>query len=188
VSIRKRGSDSSTPRTPPDEVLKPALRLLSSRARSVRELRNRLLKKGMSPGDVEYALRWLEERDLLDDGAFAGFLVRDRLRFSPRSPLLLQRELRRKGVDPSLAERVVESVLLEEDVSVQDLAVKAARAWVRKQSPSTRRDLLMDRFSPEREKARRRLYGFLSRRGFAGDPARNGMEAAEEEARRLEDD
>jgi regulatory protein len=170
---------------PPESVLKPALRLLSTRSRSVREIQDRLLKKELEPSEVSYCVRWLEERDLLNDEAFGRAFTRDRLRFSPRSPFLLKRELRDRGVGPSLAEGVVEAVLEEEETSAQDLAVRAAEAWTRKQNHGTMKALLDGRFTPAREKARRRLYGFLARRGFTGDAARRGLEAGELEARIL---
>ena len=86
-----------------------------------------------------------------------------------------------------MAREVVGAVLREEGASSEGLSAKAARNWVRKQSPATRGELLGDRFSPERERARRRLHGFLARRGFVGDAARQGLEAGEKEARRLRD-
>jgi regulatory protein len=173
------------PPTPSGEVLNPALRLLSGRVRSIKELKGRLLKKGLDPTEVTLCIRWLEARGYLDDEAFAQALTRDRIRFSPRSPFLMIRELKEKGVAPSLAERVVERVLLEEEISALDLAAKAAEGWVRKQGESVRRELLGRKFTPGQEKVRRRLYGFLARRGFAGDTAREGLEAGEKEARRL---
>jgi hypothetical protein len=79
----------------------------------------------------------------------------------------------------------VDQVLEEEGLDGESLAVQAAERWVARQNPKTRSHLLADRFTEEREKARRRLYGFLSRRGFRGDQARRGMEAGEEKARDL---
>jgi hypothetical protein len=81
---------------------------------------------------------------------------------------------------------MVDAVLQEEGLSADDLSAKAAESWIRKQSSSTRKELLGDRFTPAREKASRRLYGFLARRGFAGDAARRGMEAGEKRAREIE--
>ena len=176
-------TSSETSGPPPESVLKPALRLLSARARSVRELRDRLHKKSLDPQDISYCLQWLEARGFLNDEDFAGALVRDRLRFSPRSPFILKRELKEKGVEAGLAERVVERVCAEEGYSTNDLAQIAAEDWVRKQGSTIQGNLIQDRFSPEREKARRRLYGFLARRGFAGDAARWGIEVGEEKAR-----
>jgi SOS response regulatory protein OraA/RecX len=182
------GPEATTqPHYPPATVLKPALRLLSRRPRTVKEVRDHLSKKGISPPDISNCIRWLEERGLLNDESFARGLTRDRVQLSPRSPFLIRQELGRKGVASSLSARSVQQVLEEEGLEAQDLAVQAARAWVMRQSPDTRSHLLGARFTKEREKARRRLYGFLSRRGFRGDEARLGMEAGEEKARELED-
>jgi regulatory protein len=172
--------------TPEEAIRDAALRLLSFRSRSVEELRDRLERKGFSSEDVSGCLAWLQDRKYLDDSAFSRSLALDRLRFSPRSPHLMRQELVRKGVGAEIARNAVQSVLDEEEITEGTLAEAAARAWVRKQSASVQEDLLAHRFSPERERARRRLYGFLSRRGFRGDAARAGMEAGEEEARELQ--
>lgn len=152
------------------------------------ELRGRLRRKGFPPRAVAHCLQWLLERDLLNDESFSRALIRDRIRFSPRSPSLMVRELREKGVAVALAEATVEGVFREDGISVGELSAAAAQDWVRKQSSPTRRGLLSERFKPEREKARRRLYGFLARRGFLGDAARSGLEAGEEAARAMEDE
>jgi regulatory protein len=182
------GGPAVTSDPPPEALLDAALRLLGARARSVRELRDRLLKKKFGSSEVSHCIRWLLDRSLLNDEAFARALTRDRLRFSPRSPFLLKREATLRGVDPFLAGEVVDAVLEEEGVSAEDLSALAAEGWVRKQGSVTRRELLASRFDPKGERARRRLYGFLARRGFAGDVARRGLEAGEEKARELEGD
>jgi regulatory protein len=151
----------------------------------VEELRGRLLRKGFEGREVAGCIRWLEELDILDDERFAKAYLRGRLRFSPRSPALLRTELRKRGIAVELAGEAVEAVLQEEEVDKAHLSRKAARRWVRKQSSGAQDHLLGTRFSPEREKARRRLYGYLARRGFRGDASRAGMEAGEEEALRL---
>ncbi len=179
------GEGDLPPEAPDEALLDAALNLLSARVRSTEELRDRLRRKGFGKGEVEGCLRWLEERSYLDDDFFARAWIRDRVRLSPRSAALLRSELRRKGVDGPRVDQAMEEVLKDEGLTELELARKAARAWVRKQSPRTLEHLLGPRFSEEREKARRRLYGYLARRGFRGEAARAGMEAGEEEARRL---
>ena len=131
---------------------------------------------------MQGCLRWLEDRDLLDDDAFSRALVRDRLQFSPRAPTMLERELRRKGIAPGLAEKSVRRVLAEADVTETSLAREASRIWVRRQGSETLADLTGEGFSREEARARRRLYGFLTRRGFSGPAARAGLDAAGREA------
>ena len=170
------------PPSPPDEaVLDPALRLLSVRSRSVKELRDRLLRKNLDPEAVETCVCWLSHRRLLDDEAFAEAVVRDRIQLSPRSPFLLARELVEKGVSRTTAQKAVARIFDEEGLEPEELSARVARAWVRKQSPSTRKALLAEAFDEGRDRARRRLLDFLARRGFVGDAALRGVQEAEED-------
>lgn len=173
----------SEPTTPPEALLSAALSLLGPRRRGVEELRNRLRKKGFKSQEVANCLAWLEKRDLLDDHAFAQALARDRVKLSPRSPAAVRRELALRGISEPVAQAAVTRVLEEEDISEGQLAEAAARGWVRRQGPKVLEAMGAEDFTLHRERARRRLYGFLSRRGFRGDAARKGMEAGFLEAR-----
>lgn len=170
---------------PPDALLHAALRLLAPRRRGVEELRRRLREKGFGAREIAHCLNWLEERDLLDDEAFAQALTRDRVRFSPRSSSLLRRELALRGIDPSVAGSAVEAVLEAEGTSETDLAARAAEGWIRKQGQDRLRHLLEPSFTPERERTHRRFHGFLARRGFRGEAARVGRESGMDEARKI---
>lgn len=151
-----------------------AVSLLAHRARTRVELRQRLQRKDFSEGVIDDVLAWLEERDYVDDRAFAEAFVRDRLRLRPRGRLGLIRELRRKGVDDAVAEAAIERVMSQESVSETELAVEAAEAWARKNRSGLRKAV---RSKEERIKARRRLYGHLARRGFVGDAVRSALAA-----------
>ena len=171
--------------TPPEALLNAALHLLGPRRRGVEELRGRLRKKGFSAPEVANCLAWLQERDLLDDLAFSEALARDRVKLSPRSPSALVRELVLKGISRSVAEEAVDRAMVEEGASETGLAVAAGKSWVRKQGRRVWDALLLEKISLDRERARRRLYAFLSRRGFRGEAAKMGMEAGISEARKL---
>lgn len=144
-----------------------ALSLLSYRARSRNELEDRLHRKGFDAGLIASTLDRLEAEGYLDDGSFAASFARDRIRFRPRGRRRLAAELRHKGVDPATAERAIEEAMEEEDVGETDLARTAAERWARR-ATDTERDALCGRGSrEERERARRRFYGYMARRGFA---------------------
>jgi regulatory protein len=143
-----------------------ALHLLSFRTRTARELRQRLRRKGFPDEVTEACVAGLVERGLVDDADFAEAFVRDRVRFRPRGRRRLLQELRSRGVDPETAEEALGSVMEGEEVSELDLARDAVRKW----SPRPGED-------PQR--ARRRLYGFLARRGFGADTVRQILEEAE---------
>lgn len=150
-----------------------ALNLLSHRARSRAEIRRRLGRREYPTAVIEETVAWLEGRGYLDDAAFAGSFVRDRLRLRPRGRLGLLSELRRKGVDEATAAAAVDRVLEEEGLDEATLALDAADAWARKNRTVVRR---AGRSREDRQRARRRLYGHLARRGFAPDAVRAGVD------------
>lgn len=154
-----------------------ALTLLAARARSRRELEDRLRRKDFPAGVIEDCLDALESAGWLDDTAFARSLVRDRLRLRPRGPGRMTQELRQKGVAEEAAREAVAQVFEEEEVSVPALALEVAEGWFRRQNAAAREALLADDFSPERDKARRRFFAFLARRGFSGSLARDALDA-----------
>jgi regulatory protein len=160
-----------------------ALTLLAFRARSRKELGQRLHRKDFPGRVVEACLDDLDEHGLLDDAAFARAVVRDRVRLSPRGPVRLLQELRQRGVDDEVADTALQRVLAEEEVSEQTLANAAALGWLKRQSADVARALVEEDFSDERERARRRLHSYLARRGFRGGTAMDAMEAAAEQAR-----
>ena len=163
-----------------------ALNFLSFRARTRSELRRKLREKGFRPARIDPCLDLLEKKGFLDDAAVAAAFVRDRLNHRPRGASRLHTELRAKGVEVDLAKDVVEQVMEEQEVSELDLALEVAEGWLKRQGPAVRTALGAPTRDPAKEKARRRLYSFLARRGFRGDEARRGMEAGEEKARELE--
>lgn len=143
-----------------------ALNLLSFRARTATELRRRLLQKEFTPEVADACVAELVERGLVDDGSFAESFVRDRVRFRPRGRRRLVQELRAKGVDAETAHDAIAEVMEVEEVSEVDLAREALGRWA-------------PRPGEDRQRARRRLYGFLARRGFGAETIRTLMEEME---------
>ena len=145
-----------------------ALNLLSFRARTRTELGRRLRQKGFRPARIDLCLDRLEERGLIDDAGVAAAFVRDRLRHRPKGRSALAAELRSKGITPDLAHEAIEDVFDSEGTSDQDLARAAVASWVSRQSPAVLAALTDDTWSNERQKVRRRLTSWLTRRGFGG--------------------
>jgi regulatory protein len=130
-----------------------ALHLLSFRARSRAELASRLRRREFPPEVVESCVADLAAAGLLDDSAFAEAFVRDGIRGKPRGPRRLASELRAKGVAPEEVSAAIREVLGAEDVSEVELARQAAARW-------------RPRPGEDPVRARRRLHGYLARRGF----------------------
>jgi len=159
-----------------------ALGLLGHRARTRQELARKLRRKGFTTARIDACLHRLEERGLLNDAAVAAALVRDRLRHRPRGEARLVSELRAKGIEANTASETISRVFADEAVSDSALAREAVSAWLQRQGAAVR-EAIGDRRSPERDKARRRLYGYLARRGFRGDALTEAMDHADRLAR-----
>jgi regulatory protein len=158
-------------------VREAALNLLSYRARTRRELKTKLRQKGFGAKRIDDCLDRLEERGLLDDGAVAAAFVRDRLLHRPRGKARLASELRAKGLDTDVAHETIDEVFDAQGVNDHDLAVEAAEGWLRRQGAAVAA-ALAGGHSPERDKAKRRLHGYLSRRGFRGEALTAALQRA----------
>lgn len=90
-------------------VKKTALRYRSYRPRSKSEVREYLKKKGYDDRNIEQALTYLTENNLLNDEEFARMLCRDRLVLKPVGKATMRQLLLKKGI-----ERTTVDVVLQE--------------------------------------------------------------------------
>lgn len=127
-----------------------ALRRLSVRARSRKELAQDLAKRDVPPDAAAQVLDRFTEVGLIDDAAFAAQWVESRGSRSGASRL--KQELRQKGVAD---EHIAEAVGARED----DADLTAARALAQRKAAAMGR---LDRVVRER-----RLSALLARRGFS---------------------
>lgn len=153
-----------------------ALRLLSYRARSVRELRDRLLRKNLDPVRVDRTLAALRDAGVLDDSAYSEMHAREAVRLRPRGTRRMIAELRRKGVSEAVAHDAVGRVMTQEDTAELELARRAAEGWFRRAGEDARTRLCGRGERGEVERVRRRFWGYMSRRGFGPDAVRAALE------------
>lgn len=142
------------------EAIRGALRYLSVRPRSRRELERALGRKRMPPEAIDQAVDRMVELGYMDDRAFAAAFARDRIRLRPMGVRRMRDELLGKGVSRTDAGAGIEEALRDEDVTEADLLERAARKRAERLRTS----------DPER--AARRLMSYLVRRGFPPDRAR----------------
>ncbi|MBO75946.1 MAG: hypothetical protein CME17_00825, partial [Gemmatimonadetes bacterium] len=164
-------------------VREAALNLLSYRMRTRSELKRRLRQKDFRPARIDLCLDQLEAKGFLNDEAAAAAFIRDRLRHRPRGKARLSSELRSKGLDADIINRVINDVFENEGTDDLLLARQVAEGWLRRQNQDTVKTLADTAHSQSREKVRRRLYGHLTRRGFRGDALRTAIEETIEAAR-----
>lgn len=134
-----------------------ALDMLEARARAADELRRLLVKKGEPPAEVDAAIARLREAGLLDDASFARQLTRSKALGPGLSRRRIQLELTRRGVARRTADEAIDEVFdeegVDEDASIERVARKKLR-MLGKVDDATRK---------------RRLYGYLVRRGYDSD-------------------
>lgn len=135
-----------------EEAKAAAVKLLSYRARTEQHLRERLRGKDLAAEAIEQALDDLERAGYIDDETYARERVDALLRKSKMGRTALTHALIQDGLDRHLAERVVSQRLESEEPA--DWALEVAM-----QRMPRLRDL-------DAETARKRLYGYLCRRGF----------------------
>lgn len=131
-----------------------ALRLIKFRPRSERELKDKLQRKGYLLDAVNDTLAYCRKHHFIDDELFARAWTQGRI----KRPFGLNRilyELYAKGVKKEIIDHVIQEVKREyrEEEIIHDII---KNKWKKYQD-----------IGPEKAKAR--LFGFLSRRGFSKD-------------------
>jgi regulatory protein len=160
-----------------NDIYEEALKFLSYRPRSEREVELRLRRKGYTPHQIESVMHKLRHRGYVDDRQFARWWVSNRMAFSPRGPRLLRSELRHKGVPAAIVDQVLaEQAELQHDLQQQATHMAAGHDMQAIEEPVQGTDLanalalarkrwrLYSDLDPQ--SARRRLSGFLARRGY----------------------
>ena len=135
---------------------------LARRELSEKQIRQRLIRRGLEADAIDAAVARLKAERALDDARVAGAYARTAVRLKGRGPLRLERDLQGLGIERGAAREAVRAVLADTDE--RTLARQAAqRRWRR-----------ADR--PEAADAAR-LYRALLRQGFGPSAARAALEA-----------
>ncbi|MFH0772285.1 MAG: regulatory protein RecX [Candidatus Omnitrophota bacterium] len=132
-----------------------ALRLLRFRPRSVKEISLRLKQKRHSDLVIAEIIEELKGKNFLNDDIFAKLWINERLSLKPSGRALLAQELRTKGIDDAVIEKAFSGLKGSFDES--GIAVSLARKR-------------MERFrNIDEQKAKKKLFDFLRRRGFSDE-------------------
>lgn len=142
-----------------DKFYNLALRFLSYRPRSEREVRDKLETKQVEPQIIEKIITKLIDKKFINDEEFAKGWVESRLRFKPRSMKLIKFELRHKGIDNELIDRLIHN---SEFIIQNDL--ESAKKLIEKKMGRFR-----NKFGMTREEKYQKLGRFLASKGFGWD-------------------
>jgi len=137
---------------------------LEFRARSVAELRRRLIQKGQPAEAVEEAVARLSDQKLLDDVDFAQQFARSRMLGAGSSKRRIVQDLTRKGIARDVADQAVQGLQDTEGIDPSAALHRVAEKKWRSLGK-------LDDFT-----RKRRLYAFLARRGFNPDEIRSALD------------
>jgi len=128
--------------------------LLKFRPRSEKEIYQRLKKKKFDDRIIKETIAFLKDKDFINDNYFAKAWLESRL----KRPLGLRRikeELRIKGIGKEIIDSQIDQI--KKNYSEEDIVAEIAKVRFNRLK------------NIEPQKAKRRLYAYLLRRGFSPD-------------------
>lgn len=126
--------------------------LLKFRLRSEKELYQRLKIKKFDEAVIKKTLEFLKDRGFIDDTCFAKAWIESRIK-KPLGLRRLRRELSVKGIDKQTIDN--ELGRIKDSYSEEDAVLRIVRARFKKTK------------GIDSQKAKRRIWGYLLRRGFS---------------------
>lgn len=139
-----------------------AIQYLRYRMRTEAEIRRHLRKKEMKEAVIDRIVSRLYEEKLLDDLEFAESFVRDRMNRSTKGPLLIEKELKEKGVSESDIKTALEQFTHEKQV-------EQAKKWLEKE--------MKKKLNTSYKRKKEQLSAKLLQRGFSKEAAKEALNA-----------
>ena len=129
-----------------------ALKLLSYRSRSKKEIIEKLNRKGFSGSEIDTTIHFLEKAGFINDETLAAELFRYSIE---------RKSLGKKGIEAFLSRRGIDKELVNKTLSIHtsDIDEESAGRFAEKRLKSLKK-------YPE-DIIKRRLWGMLQRRGFS---------------------
>ena len=156
LRLLREEKDNNTTDAPEDPRL-----TLKRKTYTKSEIERQLEREGFSADAIETSIEELIRSGHIRDRQYAENWIVRRQKSNPRGKTLLKRELVDKGIDRETAEQVIATVETEDETKVAlEIAQKRAKQY--KRLPT--------------HVAKRRLHGFLARRGFGSDIVRQVLE------------
>jgi regulatory protein len=134
-----------------------ALNLLAARPYASRALHRKLIQKKYSAADADDVIRRLVDNGLLNDERFAEQYARSKMLSTGASKRRLTQDLYRKGIKDDVATAAIANVVEQDEIDPAAVIERVARKKLAQLG-----DL-------EPVVLRRRLFGFLARRGYDVD-------------------
>jgi regulatory protein len=104
-----------------------AIDILSRRDNSIREMKQKLKKKGISEEEIEDTIEWLKQKRLLDDRVFAQKKAESIFRIKLCGPKYIESKLRGAGIASEIIDEVIHEIASQEEW--EGRARKAVEQW-----------------------------------------------------------
>ncbi|MFY0682942.1 MAG: regulatory protein RecX [Balneola sp.] len=128
------------------------IRLLGRRDHASHELKIKGLKKGYSADILDEIISELEEKEYINNYAFAKKYVHDKFRFNEWGPNKIRTELAGKKIDPKIIQRS-----LDEEIEAKTVQ-ETIKSLIQKKKPSLLR--------ADSTKRRKKIFDYLFRKGY----------------------
>ena len=135
------------------KVLAKLLKFATLRPRSRREIELWMKRKKVHQSLNKKLIEKLIDFELIDDSKFAAWWVGQRNTFKPRGIRALAMELRQKGIEKEIIQKVLENSDIDEEKIAKELLKRNEYKW--------------ERF--DKETVKRKRNDFLARKGFGWD-------------------
>ena len=137
-------------------------RILARRMYTTKEIHDKLAERGYIDEIIQDVIATLERYGYLNDRTYAEEWIQSRMRGKPKGKFALRQELGRKGIEKSIIEDALSCAFDESDERSMalDLASRKARSYS----------------GDDPAAAKRKLQGFLLRRGFDFGTVRDVIE------------
>ncbi|MDO5014676.1 MAG: regulatory protein RecX [Clostridia bacterium] len=126
-----------------------AVKILSLRANSEKELRDKLIKKNRREYVVEEVISKIKEQGYLNDEDFAKAYSKELIQKKGKSKNYVSFKLREKGINNSMIDEVLEDYNIDEKERIEDIIQRKYK-----------------KVNLNDEKEKRRIYNFFVRAGF----------------------
>ena len=151
---------------PPDKVYPYALRLLTGRDYSVAGIRRKLAAREVAEDDLEAVILRLQREGWLDDRRYAERFAASALSSGRYYGVRLRLEMRRRGFTPDVVNETLAPLLAESD------EISEVRSAAERRYPGFS-------YSAASDRDKRRVVGFLQRRGFGFSAIMRALRAEE---------
>jgi len=150
----------------PDKAYQYVLRLLTGRDYSVARVRSKLAAREVAEGDLEAVILRLHQEGWLDDRRYAERFAESALSSGRYYGIRLRLEMRRRGLTPDVVNETLAPLLAESD------EISEVRTAVERRYPGFS-------YSAASDRDKRRVVGFLQRRGYGFSAIMRALRADE---------